>query len=117
MELKASAKLLRIFLGESDKIKHTALFEVIVTKARSEGLAGATAWRGIMGFGPSSRIRTSRILDLSTDLPIVVEITDEEEKINAFLPILHDLFEEARCGGFITVENVQVIRYLHSPNA
>ena len=113
MELKAEAKLLRIFLGEADKVKHTALYEAIVREARRSGLAGATAWRGIMGFGPTSRIRTARILDLSTDLPIIVEIADEEERINRFLPVLHDLFEAAQCGGLVTVENVRVIKYLH----
>jgi PII-like signaling protein len=113
MELKAEAKLLRIFLGEADKVKHTSLYEVIVQEARKLGLAGATVWRGIMGFGPTSRIRTARILDLSTDLPIIVEIADTEEKINQFLPILHDLFESAQSGGYITMENVQVIKYLH----
>lgn len=113
MELKAEAKLLRIFLGEADKVKHTALYEVIVREARKAGLAGATVWRGIMSFGPTSRIRTARILDLSTDLPIIVEITDEEEKINRFLPVLHDLFESAQSEGLIAVENVKVIKYLH----
>jgi PII-like signaling protein len=113
MELKADAKLLRIFFGEADKVKHTALYEVIVREARRLGLAGATVWRGIMGFGPTSRIRTARILDLSTDLPVIVEIADEEEKINRFLPVLHDLFESAQCGGLVTVENVKVIKYLH----
>jgi PII-like signaling protein len=116
VELKAEAKLLRIFLGETDKVKHTALYEVIVREARGRGLAGATAWRGLMGFGPTSRIRTSRILDLSADLPVIVEIVDEEEKIDLFLPLLHDLFESARCGGLITVEKVKVIKYLHGPN-
>lgn len=113
MELKAEAKLLRIFLGEADKVKHTALYEAIVKEAREHGLAGATVWRGIMGFGPTSRIRTARILDLSTDLPIIVEIADAEEKINRFLPVLHDLFELAQSGGLITMENVKVIKYLH----
>lgn len=113
MELKAEAKLLRIFLGEADKMKHTALYEVIVKEARNFGLAGATVWRGIEGFGPTSRIRTARILDLSTDLPVIVEITDEEEKINRFLPVLHELFESTQSGGLITMENVQVIKYLH----
>lgn len=117
MELKAEAKLLRIFLGESDKVQHTALHEVIVREARRAGLAGATAWRGLMGFGPTSRIRTARILDLSTDLPIIVEIADEEAKIEAFLPVLHDLFETAQCGGLVTVENVKVIKYVHGRNA
>ena len=113
MELKADAKLLRIFLGEADKVAHTALYEAIVREARKHELAGATVWRGIMSLGPTSRIRTARILDLSTDLPIIVEIADEEEKINHFLPVLHDLFESVQCGGLVTVENVKVIKYLH----
>ncbi|MBU1711892.1 MAG: DUF190 domain-containing protein [Proteobacteria bacterium] len=116
MELKAEAKLLRIFLGEAYKVKHTALYEIIVREARRMELAGATVWRGIMGFGPTSRIRTAKILDLSTDLPIIVEIVDEEEKINRFLPVLHDLFESAQCGGLVTMENVKVIKYLHGNN-
>ncbi|OPZ23820.1 MAG: hypothetical protein BWZ02_03079 [Lentisphaerae bacterium ADurb.BinA184] len=113
MELKAEAKLLRIFLGEADKVKHTALYEAIVREARVHGLAGATVWRGLMGFGRTSRIRTAKVLDLSTDLPIVIEIADEEGKINRFLPVLHDLFESAQSGGLITMENVKVIKYLH----
>lgn len=113
MELKKEAKLLRIFLGEADKVKHTALYEAIVKEARKRGLAGATVWRGITGFGPTSRIRTTRILDLSTDLPVVVEIADEKEKINRFLPILHDLFDSAQSGGLITMENIEVVTYLH----
>ncbi len=113
MDLKQDAKLLRIILGESDKLKHTALYEVIVQEARRMGLAGATAWRGIMGFGPTSRIRNERILDLSADLPVVVEVVDEEAKIDRFLPALSELFESAQCGGLITIERVQVIHYHH----
>ncbi|MFO7820886.1 MAG: DUF190 domain-containing protein [Lentisphaeria bacterium] len=113
MELKSEAKLLRMFLGEADKVKHTALYEVIVREARKRGLAGATVSRGVMGFGPTSRIRTARIPDISADLPVIVEIADEEEKINQFLPVLHDLFESAESGGLITMEDVQVIKYLH----
>lgn len=113
MELKSEAKLLRIFLGEADKVKHTAMYEAIVLEARKAGLAGATVWRGAMGFGPTSHIRSARILDLSSDLPIVVEITDEQERIDQFLPVLHDLFETAECGGMVTMDNVQVIRYVH----
>jgi PII-like signaling protein len=113
MELKKDARLLRIFLGEADKVHHSALYDVIVREAHTMGLAGATVWRGIMGFGPTSHIRTSRILDLSTDLPVIVEIADSEEKINAFLPVLTELFESSGCGGLVTVENVQVIRYAH----
>ena len=113
MELKGEAKLLRIILGEADKIKHTALYESIIREARNLGLAGATAWRGLMGFGPTSRIRTARVLDLSTDLPVIVELVDEEEKINRFLPRLHELFETAQCGGLITIEKVEIIKYTH----
>jgi PII-like signaling protein len=113
MELKGEAKLLRIFLGEADKLGHTALHEVVVRKAREAGLAGSTAWRGMMGFGRTSRIRTARILDLSTDLPIVVEIVDREDRIDQFLSVLHDLLEASQCGGLITLEKVQIIKYVH----
>lgn len=116
MKLKSDVKLLRIFIGESDKIGHTPLYEEIVCEARKLGMAGATAWRGILSFGASSRIRTSKILDLSNDLPLVIEISDNEERINQFLPILHELFEKAQCGGLITVENVSIIRYTHNKN-
>ena len=113
MELKGEAKLLRIFIGESDKLRHVPLYEVLVRETKAAGLAGATAWKGVMGFGPSSRIRTAKILDLSGDLPLIVEINDTEEKINAFLPKLHEIFEQSQCGGLITMEKVQVIRYTH----
>lgn len=113
MELKGEAKLLRIFLGESDKLRHVPLYEAIVKEAKSRGLAGATAWKGVLSFGPTSRVRTSKFLDLSSDLPVIIEINDEEEKINSFLPRLHEMFEAAQCGGLITIEKVQVIKYLH----
>jgi uncharacterized protein len=116
MELKGVAKLLRIFIGESDKVHHRPLCDVIVAEARSRGLAGATAWRGFLAFGPTSRIRTSKVLDLSTDLPIIIEISDEASKIEQFLPVLHDFFEQANCGGLVTVEQVEVIHYLHAAN-
>lgn len=93
------AKLLRIFIGESDKIRHMSLYKVLVREAKVAGLAGATAWRGITGLGPSSRVRTAKILDLSADLPVIVEITDKEPKIAAFLPLLDRLFEEFNGGG------------------
>lgn len=113
MEAQSDAKLLRIFIGESDKIRHLPLFEVIVREAKAAGLAGATVWRGLMGYGPTSRIRTAKILDLSADMPVVIEITDVEPKIGAFLPVLDRLFEESNCGGLITLEKVQIIRYAH----
>jgi PII-like signaling protein len=113
MELQGEAKLLRVFVGEADKLRHVPLYEAIVREAKAAGLAGATAWKGVMGFGPSSRIRTAKILDLSADLPMVVEINDAEEKINAFLPRLQAIFEQAGSGGLVTIERVQVIRYTH----
>ena len=91
MQAQSDAKLLRIFVGEADKVRHRPLHEAIVEAARAAGLAGATAWRGLLGFGPTSRIRTAKILDLAADLPVVVEITDTEEKIAAFLPVLDGL--------------------------
>ena len=113
MEIKGTAKLLRIFVGESDKVSHTPLYEVIVKEARERHLAGATAWRGILGFGPTARMRTAKLLDLSSDLPMVIEIVDEEKKVDAFIPTLHELFEKADSGGLVTIEKVDVIRYVH----
>jgi len=111
MELTGEAKLLRIFIGESDKVQHAPLYEVIVREAKRAGLAGATAWRGVLAYGSTSRIKTSKILDLSSDMPIVIEISDEESKINAFLPTVNELFEASKCGGLVTMEKVQVIKY------
>ena len=113
MEALSEAKLLRVFIGESDKVRHVPLYEAVVREAKAAGLAGATAWRGLMGFGPSTRIRTAKILDLSADLPVVVEITDEEARIAAFLPELDRLFADSKSGGLVTLENVQIIRYRH----
>jgi PII-like signaling protein len=113
MEIKGQAKSLRIFIGESDKVQYTSLYEAIVLEARKAGLAGATVFRGILGFGPTSHIRTAKILDLSSDLPVVVEIVDEEGKIDAFLPTLSKLFEKSGSGGLVTVEKIGVIHYSH----
>jgi PII-like signaling protein len=101
--------LLRIFIGESDRFNHTPLYEAIVLKAREVHLGGATVLRGPMGFGKSSRMHTTKILRLSMDLPIVIEIVDSEEKINAFLPTLEGMMS----GGMVTLERVQVIEYRH----
>ena len=113
MEIRGTAKLLRIFVGESDKVGHTPLYEVIVKEARERHLAGSTAWRGILGFGPAARMRTAKLLDLSSDLPIVIEIVDEEKKVDDFIAVLHELFEKADSGGLVTIEKVDVIRYVH----
>jgi len=99
--------LLRIFIGESDRVDHRPLYEVLVMKAREMHLAGATVLRGPLGYGASSRVHTAKILRLSMDLPIVIEIIDSKEKIDAFLPVLDQLLE----GGLATLEPVQVIHY------
>lgn len=107
MHLPRDAVLLRIFIGEADKHSGKPLYEAIVMKARELHLAGATVLRGPMGFGPSSRIHTTKILRLSEDLPFVIEIVDAEEKIEAFLPVL----DEMMGSGLVTLEKVKVLQY------
>ena len=107
MQIPEEAVLLRIFIGESDRWKHQPLYEALVLKAREMHLAGATVLRGPMGFGKSSRLHTAKILRLSFDLPLVIEIVDSEEKIQTFLPVL----DEMMGGGLLTLEKVKVIDY------
>jgi len=107
MHLPHDAMLLRIFIGESDRWQHKPLYEAIVLKAREMHLAGATVLRGPMGFGKSSRLHTSKILRLSFDLPIIVEIVDTEENVNRFLPAIDEMIK----GGLITLEKARVIDY------
>ena len=107
MQIPTDAMLLRIFLGESDKWEHKPLYEAIVLAAREAQLAGATVLRGPMGFGAHSHMHTSKILRLSMDLPIVIEIVDSEENINAFLPVLDKMIG----GGLVTLEKVKVLHY------
>ena len=107
MNLPQDATLLRIFLGESDRLDGKPLYHAIVLRAREMHLAGATVFRGIMGYGKNSRIHTTKIEALSTDLPIVIEIVDSEEKINAFLPVVESLLKQ----GLVTLEKVRVIKY------
>lgn len=107
MNLPHDAVLLRIFIGESDRWKHQPLYEAIVLKAREMHLAGATVLRGPMGFGKSSRLHTAKILRLSMDLPLVIEIVDSEEKIQTFLPVLDAMMK----AGLVTLEKVRVISY------
>jgi PII-like signaling protein len=107
MEVPHDAVLLRIFIGESDRWKHQPLYEAIVLKAREMHLAGATVLRGPMGFGKSSRLHTAKILRLSMDLPLLIEIVDSEEKIQQFLPVLDEMMQ----GGLLTMEKVKVIDY------
>jgi hypothetical protein len=109
MNLPVESTLLRIFIGESDRSDGKPLYEAIVLKARETGLAGATVLRSPMGFGATSRLHTAKILRLSDDLPIIVEIVDEEAKINAFLPVLEGMVG----GGLVTLEKVRVVHYRH----
>jgi uncharacterized protein len=111
MKLSENGQLLRVFIGESDVWHGEPLYRAIVLKARELGLAGATVLRGPMGFGANSRMHTSRLLELSTDLPIVIEIVDSAEKIEGLLPFLDEVVSE----GLITVEGVRVLRYRHNP--
>lgn len=111
MENNPNAKLLRIFIGESDKIGFETLYETIVFEAKKKGLSGATVTRGIMGFGANSKIHTAKLLELSSDLPIIIEIVDTEEKIRDFTKIVEQLFEESKSGGLITIEKAEIIRY------
>ncbi|HEX5999363.1 MAG TPA: DUF190 domain-containing protein [Hyphomicrobiaceae bacterium] len=108
MHLPQDAMLLRIFIGESDRHQHKPLYEAIVVAAREQGLAGATVLRGPMGYGASSRLHTAKILRLSEDLPLLIEIVDSEERIKAFLPALETMMTAS---GLVTLEKVQVIRY------
>lgn len=112
MPIPPDAVLLRIFIGESDRDDGRPLYESIVLKAREMHLAGATVLRGAMGFGHSSRLHTSKILRLSEDLPLVIEIVDSEEKINGFLPVL----ESIMTSGLVTLEKVRVLQYGSDPN-
>jgi len=107
MQIPHEAVLLRIFIGESDRWEHKPLYEAIVLKARELHMAGATVLRGPMGFGKSSRLHTAKILRLSVDLPLVIEIVDSEEKVQAFLPHLDKMIT----GGLVTMETVKVMEY------
>jgi len=107
MQIPQDAVLLRIFIGESDRWHHQPLYEAIVLKAREMHLAGATVLRGPMGYGKSSRLHTAKILRLSMDLPLVIELVDSEEKIQQFLPVLDEMMQ----GGLLTMEKVKVIEY------
>jgi len=111
MKIPENGKLLRVFIGESDRWHHQPLYEAIVLKARELGLAGATVLRGPMGFGANSRLHTAKILRLSMDLPMVIEIVDSEEKIDLMLPHLDEMVRE----GLVTLEDVRVLKYRANP--
>jgi uncharacterized protein len=113
MQIPHEAVLLRIFIGESDRWEHKPLYEAIVLKARELHLAGATVLRGPMGFGKSSRLHTAKILRLSMDLPMIIEIVDSDEKIQSFLPVLDKMMG----GGLLTIEQIKVMDYRAHPSA
>jgi len=107
MKIEGEGKLLRVFVGESDRWHGKPLYQAIVERVRAEGLAGATVLRGIEGFGADSRLHTARILRLSEDLPVVIEIVDSAEQIDRILPLLDEMVGE----GMVTLERVEVIAY------
>jgi PII-like signaling protein len=110
MKIEGEGKLLRIFVGESDTWHGKPLYQAIVERVRAEGLAGATVLRGIEGFGADSRIHTSRILRLSEDLPVVIEVADSAERIDRIVPLLDEMVTE----GLVTLERVEIIAYRSS---
>ncbi len=112
MEIKGEAKLLRIFLGESDKYGAVSLYEKIVIEARKQELAGATVYRGISGFGANSVIHKAKFLTISEDLPLVVEIVDELERIDKFIPLVKKIFEDSNSGGLITMEKAEIVQLI-----
>jgi uncharacterized protein len=107
MTIPSEGKLLRIFVGETDRWEGRPLYEAIIESARRAGLAGATAWKGFMGFGRHSRLHTAKVLRLSEDLPVIVEIVDSAEKIEAFLPTLDRMVTD----GLVTLERAEVLMY------
>jgi len=112
METKGTGKLLRIYVGADDHLKGQPLFEGIVLKLREIGLAGATVLRGIEGYGADSKvIHTARILRLSQDLPILVEVVDSDDKITVAIQVIEEMLEESGCGSLMTLEKVEIIRY------
>jgi PII-like signaling protein len=110
MKLPEEGMLLRIFIGESDRVNGKPLYESIVLKARELNLAGATVFRGIMGFGADSRMHTAKILQLSEDLPVVIELVDTQENLDKLMPFLDEHVTE----GLVTMEQVRVVKYRHS---
>jgi PII-like signaling protein len=113
MKIPENGQLLRIFIGESDQWHGKPLYEALILKAREMGLAGATMIRGLMGYGATSRIHTAKLLRLSEDLPVIVEIVDSEEKISAFLPVVDEMVQE----GLVTLEAIKVIQYRSGSHA
>ena len=111
MKNNSDAKLLRIFIGESDKLGNIPLYEAIVFEAKKEGLSGATVTKGIMGFGANSKINSDKLFAISNDLPLIVEVIDVENKIRGFIDTVEQMFEKSNSAGLITVEKAEIIRY------
>ena len=111
MELSRDSKLLRIFIGSTDHLKHQPLYEAIVFAAKKNGLAGATVIKGVMAYGASTLVHTAKLIDISVDMPVIIEIVDHEARINDFVGIVSDMMEEANCGGLITLEKAEVLYY------
>lgn len=111
MKNNSNAKLLRIFIGESDKYGNIPLYEAIVFEAKKEKLSGATVTKGIMGFGANSIINSSKLFTISHDFPLIVEIVDMEDKIRDFVKIVEKMFEKSNSGGLITIEKAEIIHY------
>jgi len=110
-KMASAARRLRIYIGETDRWKGKSLYHAIVIKAKELDLAGATVFRGLMGYGANSRIHTAKIVDLSSDLPILIEIIDSEEHVAKLLPYLDEMVEE----GLVTIDDIQVIKYGNKP--
>jgi PII-like signaling protein len=115
MQVPKQAQLLRIFIGEADRHDGKPLYEAIVLKARELHIAGATVLRGGLGYGHSSRLHSAKILRLSDDLPLVIEIVDSPDKIEAFLPVLDGMMNDSMGSGLVTLENIQVLQYGRQP--
>lgn len=113
MKIQGPAKLIRIYIGETDQWHGQPLYNAIVQRAKREGLAGATVTRGIEGFGANSRIHTANILRLSEDLPVKIEIVDLAERVERFLPLLDEMVTE----GMITIQECEIIKYVHAPRS
>ncbi len=111
MQNLSEAKLLRIFIGESDKLGNIPLYEALVFEAKKEGLLGATVIKGIMGFGANSKINTTKLFTISQDLPLIVEIVDKEDKIKKFLKSVEQMFKDSNSGGLITIEKAEILLY------
>ena len=111
MKIEGEAKLLRIFVGSSDKMNNTPLYEFIVYEAKRFGIAGATVLRGVMGYGASSMVHSAKILAISDDMPIIIEIVDEADKVEKFLASIERHFENSRFGMLVTLEKINVIHY------